>query len=244
MSRLSIPTVDNAPEGSKPLFAAVNKQLGVVPNLMKLVGHSPAALEGYLSLNGALAKGKLTVKLRESIALAVAEYNGCDYCLSAHDYLGRNVAKLNDSDIDAARDGHATDARTDAALAKGKLNVKLRESIALAVAEYNGCDYCLSAHDYLGRNVAKLNDSEIDAARDGHATDARTDAALRFARRVAESRGRVSDYEIAALRNAGFDEASVIEIVVNVALNVLTNYVNNVAQTDIDFPKVSAKLAA
>ena len=65
-----------------------------------------------------------------------------------------------------------------------------------------------------------------------------------FARRVAESRGSVSDTEIAALRNAGFDEASVIEIVVNVALNVLTNYVNNVAQTDIDFPKVSAKLAA
>jgi AhpD family alkylhydroperoxidase len=92
MSRLSIPTVENAPEASKPLFAAVNKQLGVVPNLMKLVGHSPAALEGYLSLNGALAKGKLNVKLRESIALAVAEYNGCDYCLSAHDYLGRNVA--------------------------------------------------------------------------------------------------------------------------------------------------------
>ena len=73
MSRLSIPTIDNAPEASKPLFAAVQKQLGVVPNLMKLVGNSPAALEGYLSLNGALAKGKLNVKLRESIALAVAE---------------------------------------------------------------------------------------------------------------------------------------------------------------------------
>jgi uncharacterized peroxidase-related enzyme len=141
MSRLSLPTVDNAPEASKPLFAAVKKQLGVVPNLMKLVGHSPAALEGYLSLNGALARGKL--------------------------------------------------------------NVKLRESIALAVAEYNGCDYCLSAHAYLGRNVAKLNDDDIEAARDARATDARTDAALHFARRVAESRGRVSDTEIAALRNAG-----------------------------------------
>ena len=182
MSRLSIPTVDNAPEASKPLFAAVKKQLGVVPNLMKMVGHSPAALEGYLSLNGALAKGRL--------------------------------------------------------------DVKLRESIALAVAEYNGCDYCLSAHDYLGRNVAKMNGGEIEAARDGRSSDARADAALHFARRVAESRGRVSDTEIAALRNAGFDEANVIEIVVTVALNVLTNYVNNVAQTDIDFPKVSAKLAA
>lgn len=182
MSRLSIPTVDTAPEASKPLLAAVKQQLGVVPNLMKLVGHSPAALEGYLSLNGALAKGKL--------------------------------------------------------------DTKLRERIALGVAEFNGCDYCLSAHSYLGANVAKLNQTELDAARDFRSEDARADAALRFARRVAESHGRVSDAELATLRAAGFDEAGVIEIVVNVALNVLTNYVNNVAQTDIDFPKVGAKLAA
>ncbi len=109
-----------------------------------------------------------------------------------------------------------------------ELDAKLRERIALAVAEYNGCDYCLSAHDYLGRNVAKLSSGEIDAA-------------LRFARRVTELRGRVSDADLAALREAGFDEASTVEIVVTVALNVLTNYVNNVAQTDIDFPKVAAK---
>ena len=182
MSRLSIPTVDTSPEASKPLLAAVKQSLGVVPNLMKLVGHSPAALEGYLSLNGALAKGKL--------------------------------------------------------------DAKLRERIALAVAEYNGCDYCLSAHDYLGRNVAKLSGDEIDAARDFHSGDPRADAALRFARRVTELRGRVSDADLSTLRDAGFDEASTLEIVVTVALNVLTNYVNNVAQTDIDFPKVSAKLAA
>ena len=77
-----------------------------------------------------------------------------------------------------------------------------------------------------------------------HSSDAKADAALRFARRVAETHGQVSDAELATLRAAGFDDAEVIEIVVNVALNVLTNYVNNVAQTDIDFPKVSAKLAA
>ena len=116
MSRLSIPTVETSPEASKPLLAAVKQSLGVVPNLMKLVGHSPAALEGYLSLNGALAKGKLDAKLRERIALAVAEYNGCDYCLSAHDYLGRNVAKLSGSEIDAARDFHSEDPRANAAL--------------------------------------------------------------------------------------------------------------------------------
>jgi uncharacterized peroxidase-related enzyme len=182
MSRLNIPTVDTAPEASKPLLAAVKQQLGLVPNLMKLVGHSPAALEGYLSLNGALAKGKL--------------------------------------------------------------DVKLRERIALGVAEFNGCNYCLSAHSYLGTHVAKLSQGELDAARDFHSEDTRTDAALRFARRVTESHGRVSDAELATLRAAGFDEADVIEIVVNVALNVLTNYVNNVAQTDIDFPKVGVKLAA
>jgi alkylhydroperoxidase family enzyme len=78
MSRLSIPTVDHAPAAAQPLLAAVHRQLGVVPNLMKLVAHSPAALEGYLSFNGALAKGKLDAPLRERIALAVAEYNGCD----------------------------------------------------------------------------------------------------------------------------------------------------------------------
>jgi uncharacterized peroxidase-related enzyme len=182
MSRISIPAVEQSVAASRPLLAAVKQQFGVVPNLMKLVGHSPAALEGYLSLNGALAKGRL--------------------------------------------------------------DVQLRERIALAVAEYNGCDYCLSAHDYLGRNVAKLSDGEIGAARAGHSADARANAALRFARRVAETRGRVSDGDLAALRTAGFDEAGVIEIVVNVALNVLTNYVNNVAQTDVDFPKVNARLAA
>ena len=112
MSRLSIPTVDTSPEASKPLLAAVKQSLGVVPNLMKLVGHSPAALEGYLSLNSALAKGKLDAKLRERIALAVAEYNGCDYCLSAHDYLGRNIAKLGQDELDAARDGRSSDRKS------------------------------------------------------------------------------------------------------------------------------------
>lgn len=182
MSRISIPSAEQTLDAAKPLLAAVQAQLGVTPNLMKLLGLSPAALEGYLSLNGAVAKGKL--------------------------------------------------------------NVQLRERIALAVAEYNSCDYCLSAHAYLGRNVAKLSDAELAAARDAHSQDACTDAALQFARRVAETRGLVSDADIATLRAADFDEAGVLEIVVNVALNVLTNYVNNVAQTDIDFPVVSAKALA
>lgn len=182
MSRISIPSVEQSLPAAQPLLAAVQQQLGVVPNLMKLVGHSPAALEGYLSLNGALAKASL--------------------------------------------------------------NVGLRERIALAVAEYNGCDYCLSAHTYLGLHVAKLGQEEISAARAGESSDARSNAALRFARSVAATRGQVSDAELAAVRAAGFGEAAVLEIVATVALNVLTNYINNVAQTDIDFPVVRAGATA
>ena len=111
MSRISIPTVEQSVEASKPMLAAVQKSLGVTPNLMKLVGHSPAALEGYLSLNGAVAKGKLSAQLRERIALAIAEFNGCEYCLSAHDYLGANVAKLSRAELNAARDGRSEDVK-------------------------------------------------------------------------------------------------------------------------------------
>lgn len=181
MSRIDIPSVEASPAASQPLLAAVNQQLGVVPNLMKMVGNSPAALEGYLSLNGAVAKGVLE--------------------------LG------------------------------------LRERIALATAEYNGCEYCLAAHTYLGKNLAKLDDAEIDRARDAHSADARTAAALHFARRVTAERGHVSDTDLAAVRAAGFNDAAIVEIVTNVALNVLTNYVNNVAATDIDFPRVALRRA-
>ncbi|MEO2215676.1 carboxymuconolactone decarboxylase family protein [Chromobacterium vaccinii] len=179
MNRIAIPAAEHIPAASQPLLAAVQQQLGMVPNLMKLLAHSPAALEGYLSLNGSLAKGRL----------------------------------------DAA----------------------LRERIALAVAEFNGCDYCLSAHSYLAKHVAKLGDDEIAAARDFASADARQDAALRFALNVAERRGRVADAELVALSEAGFDEAETLEIVLTVALNILTNYVNNAAATTVDFPLVQSR---
>jgi alkylhydroperoxidase family enzyme len=84
MSRIAIPAIDQTPAATLPLLEAVNEQLGVVPNLMKVLGNSPSALEGYLSLNGTLGKGTIGVKTGERIALAIAEVNGCSYCLSAH----------------------------------------------------------------------------------------------------------------------------------------------------------------
>ena len=117
MSRIPTPvSIEAAPSASQPLLQAVKKQLGIVPNLFRLVANSPAALEGYLGMSGALGKGDLPAATRERIALAVAEINGCSYCLSAHTYLGKNVAKLDDAEIAANRQGGSKDHKADAAV--------------------------------------------------------------------------------------------------------------------------------
>lgn len=124
------------------------------------------------------------------------------------------------------------------------LDVKTRERIALAVAQVNGCDYCLSAHTYLGLNLAKISPAEMALNRKGTSADRTADAAVGFAAKVARERGHVSDADIAAVRKAGFSEAQIVEIVALVAENTFTNYLNEVAKTDIDFPVVYAAEAA
>jgi uncharacterized peroxidase-related enzyme len=182
MTRIATPaSIETSPAGSQPLLQAVQKQLGSVPNLFRVVGNSPAALEGYLGLNGALAKGRLPAATRERIALAVAEINGCGYCLAAHSYLGRNLAKLDDA--------------------------------------------------------------EIAANRGGRSNDPKADAAVHFAAEIVRERGHVNDAAVQAVRAAGYDDAQIIEIVLHVALNTLTNYVNEVAGTVVDFPAVAARAA-
>ena len=183
MSRIPTPSsIGAAPVASRPLLEAVKKQLGSVPNLFRLVANSPAALEGYLGMHGALGKGTLPAPTRERIALAVAEINGCNYCLAAHTYLARNLARLDDA--------------------------------------------------------------EIAANRAGGSRDAKADVAVRFAAAVGRERGHVRAEDLAAVRAAGYDDAQIIEIVQHVALNTWTNYVNEVAQTDIDFPVAAARKAA
>ena len=87
MSRIPTPaTIEEAPEASRPILETIQKQIGSVPNIFRLVSNSPAALTGLTSLQGALGKGKLPPATRERIALAMAEANGCDYCLSARDH--------------------------------------------------------------------------------------------------------------------------------------------------------------
>ena len=128
-----------------------------------------------------------------------------------------------------------------AALAGGKLDGRMRERLALAVGEANGCNYCLSAHSLLGKG-AGLSDAEIAAARDGSSADLRIAEGLRFARAVVDERGAVADADLARVRAAGYSDGEIGEIVANVALNVFTNYFNQVAATAIDFPVVKAKV--
>ena len=177
MSRIHTPaTIEAAPQASQPLLEAVKKQLGSVPNMFRMISTSPTALEGYLGVFGALGKGKLPPATRERIALAVAELNGCGYCLSAHTYLGKNLAKLDDA--------------------------------------------------------------EMKANRQGTSNDPQADAAVRFAAKVVSERGHVQSKDVEAVKQAGYDDGQILEIVLHVALNTWTNYINEVAQTEIDFPVV------
>ncbi len=181
--RLHTPaSIAASPAASQATLQAVEKSLGVVPNMFRAVSNSPAALKGYTGLN--------------------------------------------------------------AALSQGGLSTQTLERIALAVAEANGCNYCLSAHTYLARNVAMLDDAEISANRNGHSNDPKADAAVRFAVELVKARGHVGDTEVAAVKKAGHDDAAIAEIVLAVALNTFTNYFNETARTEIDFPHVEAMRAA
>ncbi|HZC56721.1 MAG TPA: carboxymuconolactone decarboxylase family protein [Xanthobacteraceae bacterium] len=124
------------------------------------------------------------------------------------------------------------------------LDAKTRERIAIAVAEVNGCDYCLSAHTYIGTQLLKITPEDAALNRAGASTDAKAGAAVRFAAKVAELRGKVSGDDIAAVKAAGFSEAQIVEIVALVTENVMTNFLNNVAQTEIDFPVLHTAQAA
>lgn len=129
------------------------------------------------------------------------------------------------------------------ALAGGSLDAKLRERIALAVGQANACEYCVSAHSAIGKLVG-LSESEIAQSREGDGGGSRTTAALRFAREIVEKKGIVNDDAVRAARDAGFNDGELAEIVANVAVNLFTNYFNNVAAVDVDFPRVALRKTA
>jgi uncharacterized peroxidase-related enzyme len=130
-------------------------------------------------------------------------------------------------------------AQMSGSLAKGKLRAKARESIALLVAQENGCDYCLSAHTVLGKG-AGLSDEDVRAARENAAGDEHLQAILSLAATIVRTRGAVGPDAVADAKAAELDDAEIVETIANVALNIFTNYLNIVAATEIDFPVVRA----
>jgi len=127
------------------------------------------------------------------------------------------------------------------ALESGILSERTSVLIALAVAQASSSNYCLAAHTALGERLALGPRERLDARR-GHAADAKEAATLRLALAMVETRGRVSDDTLALSRAAGLTDAELCEVSAHVALNLFTNYFNRLADTDIDFPKVDARL--
>jgi uncharacterized peroxidase-related enzyme len=127
-------------------------------------------------------------------------------------------------------------------LGKGALDARLRESLAISTAATNGCGYCASAHTAIGRGL-KIDALELARNLDGTSADPRTAAALEFARALTDTRGDVTDEQIEALRDAGFDEEQLVEIVAHVGMNSFSNMFNVLARTTIDFPRVDLQPA-
>jgi uncharacterized peroxidase-related enzyme len=175
MSRLHTVTLENANETQHQIFDAVKKKLGKVPNLVATMAQSPAAANVYLAGSEALSKGTLSAKFREKLSITIAQANSCDYCLSAHTFIGEKLGIPAD---------------------------------------------------------------QLDAARDGHASDAKEEAGLQFARRVVEQRGHLTEDEFQQVLDAGYTQGEVAEIIASVAINTYTNYFNHLSETEIDFPLV------
>ncbi|WP_440102325.1 carboxymuconolactone decarboxylase family protein [Streptosporangium sp. H16] len=177
MSHLPIIDPETAKGPAADLLAAVQKALGVTPNMTKVMANSPAVLKAYLEFSGALGAGVLPAGVREGIALAVAQENSCDYCLSAHTYIATNLAGLNEAEAQDAR--HARSA------------------------------------------------------------DPKTTAALKLATTLVRTRGSLDDADLKAAAAAGLDDAEIAEVIANAALNIFTNYFNKATDVAIDWPLVS-----
>ncbi|MEV0270325.1 MAG: carboxymuconolactone decarboxylase family protein [Hamadaea sp.] len=172
-----MPRLNPVTDDPSGLLDKVSEQLGRVPNLYATMANGPAALEGYLALRGHLVKGKLRARIREQLALLVAQENGCDYCVAAHTFRGK---------------------------------------------------------------LMKLTDEELLATRVAEDADPHAEAVLRLAREVMRTRGKVDDATLAEVRAAGVTDAEAAEVVAHVALNVLSNYFNHLAQPELDFPAAPA----
>ncbi|MEO8885526.1 MAG: carboxymuconolactone decarboxylase family protein [Mucilaginibacter sp.] len=129
MQRLKALDPETTTGKSKELFNAVQGKLGMVPNMMRTMGNSPAVLNGYLSLNSALAEGSLGGKLGELIALTVANANSCNYCNAAHSFIGEKLVHIHADAISDARQGRSADSKIQAALDFARVLIKKKGQV-------------------------------------------------------------------------------------------------------------------
>lgn len=181
MARIHVVNPQTATGEAKTLLEAVQAKLGVTPNFLRVLANSPAALGAFLGLHHIAEHGTLDLQTRERIAVALAQQNSCEYCLSAHSAIGRK---------------------------------------------------------------AGLSGDEIAANREGTSHDAKAAAAVAFARALVEYKGEVTTGELEAVRAAGYGDAEIVEVIVHVGMNLLTNILGKASRVEIDFPKVELKQAA
>lgn len=140
MSRITIVDPAQAKAAAKPLLDAVQTSLGITPNFIKVLANAPVALEGFLGLYTIASRGALDAPTRERIALAVAEQNGCQYCVSAHTAIGKSIG-LSEGEIQAARHGSSADPKAAAA-------VKFARALVNAMGDVSNAQF-QSARDVL-----------------------------------------------------------------------------------------------
>jgi uncharacterized peroxidase-related enzyme len=181
MSRIKLVSDAQINAEQQDLYTAIQGQLGMVPNFLKIFANSPTALRAFLGL----------------------------YCIA------------ND----------------------GSLDLQTRERIALGLAEQNACEYCVSAHTAIGRK-AGLSSAEIEANRSGTSQDAKASVAVKFACSLAACSGEVTTAELLEIRNAGYNDGEIVEIITHVGMNILTNILGKASRVEVDFPKVALQPAS
>ena len=173
MQNIAPVDMEQTDDATTATLNAVKDKLGMLPNLFTTLAHSPVALNSYLQQTDILSKGRLTSRQREMIAIAVAQENACEYCLSAHVAIGKSVG---------------------------------------------------------------LSDVDVGRACQGRANDSLDNAITTFAKQVVQTRATLSDDVMKVARQDGLDNELITEIIANVSVNVLTNYMNRIAGTEVDFP--------
>lgn len=119
---------------------------------------------------------------------------------------------------------------------KSTLKAKEREVVNLVTSQINGCRYCQSAHTVLGK-MNGYSDEQVLEIRSGKASfDSKTDALAKFTASVVENRGRASAEAVDNFFAAGYTEANMIDVVMVVGDKIISNYIHNLTQFDIDFP--------